>query len=368
MLETQIARARTLKIHFYGCEEADSRPQLTIFRCLAKHSSLWGELSISLTSDLVPVLVTCRHRIPSLRRLWILWEQSESQRAVESMDAFHSAPSLVNAGICNEYRFIPISLPGHQLTRYDVDAPWKAHEEILKIAQNLVEARIMINFDTEPWPEQVDIIGLLHLRRLYVSLPETLRYLRTPALQEVAFRIYEDGSDPDLFSDIESFVVRSACNLRRVCFKGVPDTPTISDILHKAPSITELAILAYSRPGRVLNTQFQAANTLLSHLTTLNSTGGLTVAPQLCAIEFGCAGETSIDYALYLKMLEARWRAQNCAFQTATLLTESGLGPDPVTLDGLYSLREDGLDLLLLHGDKGAEVMGYWTYNSNWTC
>ncbi|KAJ7483454.1 hypothetical protein FB451DRAFT_1129354 [Mycena latifolia] len=41
MLETQLARARSLKIHLYGCEESDSRPQITAFECLAQHSASW---------------------------------------------------------------------------------------------------------------------------------------------------------------------------------------------------------------------------------------------------------------------------------------------------------------------------------------
>ncbi|KAJ7483451.1 hypothetical protein FB451DRAFT_1170051 [Mycena latifolia] len=39
MLETQIARARNLKIHFYGSEKSDSQPQVATFQCLARHSS-----------------------------------------------------------------------------------------------------------------------------------------------------------------------------------------------------------------------------------------------------------------------------------------------------------------------------------------
>ncbi|KAJ7493753.1 hypothetical protein FB451DRAFT_448654 [Mycena latifolia] len=364
ILEIQIARARSLKIHLYGCEESDSRLQLPVFQCLSLYSSRWEELSISLTSELMPCLASLRNRIPCLRRLWISWSQPESQASVDSIDAFNAAPSLLDAGIYNEYRHVPILLPSRQLTRYQHDAPWTVHAAILKLAPNLVEARLTGAFDDdEPWPEPGDAIDLLHLRRLYISQSGSLMYLRTPALQEIALRIYKHY--PELLPDLESFAVRSACNFRRVCFEGSPDVSTASEILHKYPSITELAIVVLT-PGGDEDDECEAANALLSHLTISNSPGATAVSTQLCAIEFGCDGKTSIDYALYLKMMESRWREQNCAFKSAALLIDSGPGPNPATLDGLDSLRKDGLDLLLLHGEEAAFIIAGWTYNSTW--
>ncbi|KAJ7483350.1 hypothetical protein FB451DRAFT_104841 [Mycena latifolia] len=183
MLETQIGRARNLKIHFYGDEKSDSLPQISIFRSLAEHSSSWEELSIGVTADLLPLLATVRDHIPSLFRLWIQWEISQSQTAEEPIDVFHTAPSLLDAGINNHYRhlFVPILLPSHQLTRYENDAPWTVHQGILKLARNLVEARLAI-FDDESSPEYGDIIELPCLHRLYVSHRAILEHLRTPAL------------------------------------------------------------------------------------------------------------------------------------------------------------------------------------------
>ncbi|KAJ7483418.1 hypothetical protein FB451DRAFT_1439441 [Mycena latifolia] len=226
MLETQIARARSLKLHFYGDKTYNSGHQIAIFQCLAQRSSVWEELSIGLTSDLCPVPATIRDRIPSLRSLWIEWKDWESSTAVEALAAFHSAPSLFDVSIYNEYRFIPVSLPAHQLARYDVDAPM-VHEEVLKMASNLVEARLSIAFDNEPSPEHCEIIDLPHLQRLYVSDTGLLRCLRAPALRETGFRMDED--DLDL--------------LRVFHPPGSLDACHVNEILQKYPSITELAIL-----------------------------------------------------------------------------------------------------------------------------
>ncbi|KAJ7691952.1 hypothetical protein B0H17DRAFT_1062243 [Mycena rosella] len=365
MLDTQIVRARNLKIHLHGSEQFDSRLQIAIFQRLAECSFLWEELSISLTSDLGPLLATLRDRVPLLRRLWVFWNSAESQ-GEESIDCFDTACGLVDATIYSQYRFIPIHLPAHQLTRYDIDGPWAAHRSILKAAPNLVEARISINFDEEAWPEQEAILDLSRLRRLYVSHTNIFNYLRTPALQELACNFWRDDPNQLLLPDLDRFLIRSACNLRRVCLRGSPDVPTSSEILQKYPSVTELMIITPSI-GLDLATLCKETNALISHLTIPNPTGSATVSPQLSAINFGCETESYMDYDLYLKMLESRWRAEGCALKSAALLTESGPGPNPATLDGFASLRKDGLDLLMLHGQEGGDVMGAWMYAPQWT-
>ncbi|KAJ7434795.1 hypothetical protein FB451DRAFT_1571818 [Mycena latifolia] len=275
MLETQIARARNLKITIYGCKHADSLPQVAVFQSLAERSSLWEELSIGLISDMVPIIVTLRNRIPSLRRLWISWNDSENLTAADLSDAFHIAPSLLEAGFHNGYHLATAPFPVHQLTWYQLNATWTIHAGILKLAQNLVEAHLAI-FGNEPWPEDGDIIELPRLRRLYVSHGSILDYLRTPALQEITFRTRE--ADQDLLPTLDSFLIRSACALRRVCFRRYPDARTIIDILKKFPAITQVTILTWNRDGDLYN-HCIAANTLISYLTVPNPPGSTAVSP-----------------------------------------------------------------------------------------
>ncbi|KAJ6580707.1 hypothetical protein B0H19DRAFT_1112157 [Mycena capillaripes] len=93
MVETQIARARRLKVHFYGYQTSDFRPQVEIFQCLIKHSSRWEEFSLTLTSHLFPLLVSLRDRVALLRRMWIQWDAPDGQAAMEWIDCFQTAPS-----------------------------------------------------------------------------------------------------------------------------------------------------------------------------------------------------------------------------------------------------------------------------------
>ncbi|KAJ7862993.1 hypothetical protein B0H13DRAFT_2204066 [Mycena leptocephala] len=242
MVETQITRAQTLKIHFYGCEASDSRPQIELFSALAKHSSRWEELSLGLTVALVHVLPTLRDCVPFLRRLWIEWESEDSQAGLESVDCFQVAPSLVDASVFNEDRFIPVSLPIHNLTRYHLNCPWRTHAGILELAKNLVVAYIAVSFDEEPWPPSSETIELGSLLRLFVSHAEVLDNLRTPHLEEIAVA-FLPGEAPSLPTHLSSLIIRSLCPLRRLCLAGGPAPGPTAEILSKIPSIVDLGII-----------------------------------------------------------------------------------------------------------------------------
>ncbi|KAJ7113903.1 hypothetical protein C8R44DRAFT_795944 [Mycena epipterygia] len=236
MVKTQIQRARTLRIHFYGRERTtDSRPEIKMFRLLAEQSSRWTELRLELTSQLLPLLVSLRRRLPSLRRLWIQ-SVSTSQTSVGSIDCFQAAPCLVDATIRNYgHSHAHILLPAQHLTRYDLSGTWEMHRDILKLAQNLVEARIII-FD-EPSGEVIDV----PLQRLYTRTADVFDFIRAPALSEIT--IYVDGDDDHDLPHLDLLVARSGCTLRRLSFEGLPTAHIATHVLPKHPSITELAIV-----------------------------------------------------------------------------------------------------------------------------
>jgi hypothetical protein len=145
-----------------------------MFQLPLQHSSRWRELNLGLTSTVVQLLTSLRERLSSLKKLWIQWYGPESQSAVQFIDCFESASSLVDFGVYNESRFIPVAQPISQLTRYQLDGPWEEHKRILKLAPNLVEADITADFDDESWRGVDRIIDLPSLRRRYASDPGTL--------------------------------------------------------------------------------------------------------------------------------------------------------------------------------------------------
>ncbi|KAJ7643411.1 hypothetical protein DFH06DRAFT_1477175 [Mycena polygramma] len=365
MVETQIARAQTLKIHFYGCEDTDPVPQIELFQCLAKHASRWEELSLELTSALFPLLASLRGHVPSLRRLWIQWDCEESQMAADSIDFCQSASSLVDAGVLSQYRFIPFSLPAHQLTRYDLDAPWETHRHVLKLAPNFVEARICVVFDhDEPWPDPHEFIDLPSLRTLLVSHSEILQFLRFPLLEKITMQLSEEDG-PEVVNHLKYALIRSFCPLRSLCIHGHADHSMTVTILRECCSPDELIVLVNTPAAST------EANMLMQKLTISDVNEGTIVAPQLSHIFLGFVNKSCVERGGFLDMAKSRWKTETCAFQRATLLIDSTTADpyydDTATAGDLDSLRDEGLDLVLLTGTATSDVMDKWLCRARWT-
>ncbi|KAF8211005.1 hypothetical protein K438DRAFT_1808620 [Mycena galopus ATCC 62051] len=354
LVKTQIERTKALRIHFYACSRTESVPQSQMWELLSQHSLRWEELSVGITWDMLSSLPALHDRLSSLKRLWIQWEGPENPTTVPSIDCFQSTPSLVEFAVNT---FIPVAVGLHQLTRYQFVAPWLAHRCMLEQTWNLVEAYI-INFDDEPWPEIGSIINLPSLRRLHLSDPKILNYLRAPSLEGLFFWVSR-GEPPDIL--VESFLDRCACPLRRLGLSGFPDAHTTTQMLQKFPSITELVIVLDDDDART------EIDSLISTLTVTGSVSGSSavVAPQLSSLFFGCEDDNNINYQMFLRMLKSRWEAEDCALKNAALVTGC-CGPDPATLGALCALRQEGLDLLLRSGVEASEEINGWLYATTW--
>ncbi|KAJ6467989.1 hypothetical protein C8R47DRAFT_1152137 [Mycena vitilis] len=361
-LKTQIARATKLDVHLYGCQTSDSWPQVEALQSLMEHIGRWVGFSIALTTALLPLVAGIRDRVPLLRRVWIEWSDAASQAAAESIDCFQTAPSLVDAGICGggrrAHRWIPVYFPWHQLTRYDIGVSWKVHHEFLRLTPNLVEARIHIVFNDDPWPEYVVNIDLVCLRRLYVSHMDITRFLTLPIVEEIVVEMHDNDDGPAIQSHLAPSLERFSGPLRRLCFMGCPDGDTIAQVLQKLPSIVEFEVAVDD-----LDSSTQA-NILMSLLMASTNAEGTTLAPQLRVLSFGCEDKVSIDYERYLQLMTSRWEAEHCALKTTALLVSSGPGPGATILRGLETLRERGLDIILQDGECAEDMICDWTFET----
>ncbi|KAJ6580862.1 hypothetical protein B0H19DRAFT_486541 [Mycena capillaripes] len=361
-VETLIQRSPKLKIHFYACPDKDFRHQIRMFELLSQHTSRWEEFSLGLTPAIVPLLPALRDRLTSLKRLWIQWNGSPEGLPTESIDCFQTARSLIDAGFTSQYQFLPISLPLHQLVRYQLDGPWGIHKDLLRLAPNLVEARVIIDFEEEPqhWLNSRDtIIDCLHLQRLFVSEPELLDHFRAPLLDHLALSV---EAKSDLPQHLEAFLGRSGCPLRKLCLDGCPDALATTTILQKLPCITELSIIIYEIEAS------QQINNLMSTLTVSKTAGSTVVAPQLRSLCFGCQETGYIDYGAYLEMLKSRWNLMEVRALTAAALVwdYNIVGPDLATLRGLHALRRDGLDLLMIEDEGAVNELDAWACSTSW--
>ncbi|KAJ7605295.1 hypothetical protein FB45DRAFT_953411 [Roridomyces roridus] len=295
LVRTQVERARQLKIHFYGTEESNSAAQIKLFDFLSEHALRWEEFSVQLTPALVPRLGVLRGRLPSLKRLWIQWDKEESHLGDDPIKCFEAASSLLDVGM-QAYlmgRSTPIHFPAHQLTSYRLRGPWEMHQQVLKMAPNVVEAQIF----TSSQPEASGAtLNLLHLRRLYVSEPTVLDHIRAPRLDEIA--IWTNRPE-GMVDRLDSFLRRSSCTtLRQVHFRGLPHTGATAEILRKYPSITSL-VLTFIGNG----TEEQSTS-LHDHLTMLclQNESMSVLSPHLIDISLGSTVSIPIDYPRFLKM------------------------------------------------------------------
>ncbi|KAJ7457215.1 hypothetical protein B0H11DRAFT_1925153 [Mycena galericulata] len=375
LVKIQLERAQKLRVHFYGSEYTDALPQIEMFALLSRYSARWENLSLGLTSHLVPLLPALRDQLPLLSKVWIQWDGPQSQDSVESIECFLAAPALSDVGIYNEYRRVAIPFPAQHLTRYDLDGPWELHRDVLALAPNLLEARIQISFEHEFPPfvaaTPAGILVVPSLRRLFASHAEILDHLAVPALDEIAFYM-DEASGWDVLRALPPFLARSGCSIRRLTLTGSPPAYTALDILHRAPSITALALICDIDGGE--DACAEAVNHLISSLiipdpdSDPNITATTAPGPQLSEIYVGCRNTTYIDHDLYLTMLQSRWRAANMkrTLKAVTLLTHLGSGPSQTTLDGLEALRRDGLDVCLMEGQDALTGIEGWTYISDW--
>ncbi|KAJ7609117.1 hypothetical protein FB45DRAFT_1067140 [Roridomyces roridus] len=347
MLQAQLRRSgmRNLDIQFFGYENDNTTEQVKLFDLLSEHSARWETLYIQLSSALVPRLAQLRGRLPSLQRLWLQWDSEQSQLGVDSITCFRTAPSLFDAGVANKAHFIPVLVPAHQLTTYRLHGPWKMHLHVLKLAPNIVSARIITAFDgEEPWPEPgPQTIDLVHLQRLYVSDQRILDYLRAPHLAELAVRLSVTDGESILVNSLDALFVRSACAPQKLYLKGISSVITLG-ILKKHPFITAIT-LAFLAGG---------TDAMEAHMTML---ADVSEYQHLREISFGAFDSMPIDYPLFLRMLKSRLRS---SLRAASFFAIEGPDPDPVTLAGLDELRDGGLDLRVESGPEAQTGINVW--------
>ncbi|KAF7353382.1 F-box domain-containing protein [Mycena sanguinolenta] len=359
LISTQIERARLLKIRFFGHENYDSHPQIALFNLLAEHSPRWEEFEVQLTSDLVPHVRTLD--FTPLRRAWVQWDTAQSQTPeYDTVDFFQTSTSLIDVGVYCEYRFLPTRLPVlHHLTRYDFDAPWETHSQLLKSFPNLQEVRIQHDFDeNEDWPESGEPIDLLHLRWLFVNDVTALNYLRAPSLQEIAIHLSDTEDAKEICHSLERFLERSSCLPYGLRIEGLVDT-SIAAILKKCPSFTEIAVISDNEEDEDEYTKRE----ILSLFTVVESDPTKTDFPHITEIGYAFRQNPGALLPPFLTMLESRWNFGDCALKSAKFVAlHSDVHWDPESMAGIQALQNAGLRVSLLSGDDADNCFDQWLF------
>ncbi|KAJ6454390.1 hypothetical protein C8R45DRAFT_1037970 [Mycena sanguinolenta] len=366
MVNKQVERARSLKIHFFGSQNCDPDAQIAVFELLASYSSRWEDLSIQLTSHLVPHMKTTHHDLTSLLRVWVQWDTTFGSQPPEldSIDFFQPAISLVEIAVICEFRFVPTRFPVmHQLTGYDLAAPLHVHCALLKSLPNLQDVHIRRFFDDDedpPVPE--DVIGMPHVRRLYVTDHTTLDHLRAPSLNELSLAT----NAAENHGSLERFLMRSSCSPHRLRIQGALHAPSMAAILQKYPSITEITVTDEFEGDE--NIQRDIFSSFLTLFTTSNSTLSAMALPHITKIGFACENGGAVLCPLFINMVESRRSVGECALSSAELLLiNPDVHPDSQSMARIETLQKAGVEVSFWLGRAARTRSDRWFHTSQWT-
>ncbi|KAJ6460594.1 hypothetical protein C8R45DRAFT_941683 [Mycena sanguinolenta] len=230
LIKLQMNRARSLKIHFFGSEDSN---QIAPFKLLAEHSDPWEELWCSSSGA--------------------LWSQME-----DSVDFFQTAIDF---------------------TRYDLDAPWETHRELLKSLSKLEEVLIRRDYDLDGnWPAPGEPIS--------VSRGTT-----------VEIGIVACGAD--CTARLGTFILRSACSPHALRIEAVLP-PSIAEILRKYPAFIDIAVIPPDN-DHVARVMFSA---FISLFTVSQTTPPTLAFPHVTDIGFAFYNADPLARA----QIHGRWR------------------------------------------------------------
>ncbi|KAF7305206.1 hypothetical protein MKEN_01235800 [Mycena kentingensis (nom. inval.)] len=373
LLQTHLDRASQLEVSFWGSEKVDVEAQLPALQLLIDHAHKWTELAIVLTPALFPMFSALRgDQLPALRRVNLTWHDEEGVFDVPAdggpasplpLRTFETAPVLTEIGISLRKCFVPTPLPASNLTWYCLDAPWDVHRTLLAETVHLEAAHITVDFDSDvEWPERnaEDVVCLTRIRRLYVSHPEILEYISTPALQEVAFRT--DGDDLEFIGSLVRLIACCFCSISSICLNGSPTLVGVTTILDFAEVLCpETVRLAFN----VSEIDWEEVKRILQCFADpMSKRNGHGI--RALALLFD--KKNRLDYELLMKMFRAREReaAEGCVLRQVHLIVENP--PKKWTASELATFHEflaqdKELDVVYCEaGREFAEALDDWIF------
>ncbi|KAJ7763666.1 hypothetical protein DFH07DRAFT_1059309 [Mycena maculata] len=210
------------------CEEAD------LLNMLVDHCLRWNTFALSYYREgLHWNIQSIRGRLPVLRELAISEEQRND---IRPLDYFQVAPQLRHASVLMGASLKTVKLPFPQLLRYKGTDNWNGHIAVLRIASNLVDCALDVEYITKT-PGPFTRVWLPRLHRLAVTNSKFLDYLEAPGLQEFHF------SGPT--SAVVSFLQRMPCKLQKIFFHDCHSSnppPDFPPLLRAAPTITDMGV------------------------------------------------------------------------------------------------------------------------------
>ncbi|KAJ7740821.1 hypothetical protein B0H16DRAFT_1728835 [Mycena metata] len=351
MVQRHIQCATALKIHFRASSsEACRKYQMELFELLLEHSSRWTQLYLIAHPDFLPLVRGVDHGFPHLQRMFV---DADVTTFIGNISAFTSTAASVQEISLSVDSTVVIQVPlsAHLLTHYDIDASWLIHTRILRVATQLISARIKLNLpknrvpkDAANVPPQVPYIVLPRLNRLSLHTTEThaLRFLKTPALTRLGLCPSSKWAD-----GIADLVARSGCTILSLSlFRHCSSIDEVAKVLNAHVSIVELNMF---NSNLVKDIQLWS---MVSHTVQR-----IAIVPS--------EDNPVFDYEAFLNIAEARGQMQNTV-ETCLILRQAVRRPMGVDLERFQSLARSGSEVVVLEGDDALDAVQDLTGVPRW--
>ncbi|KAF8966047.1 hypothetical protein BDZ97DRAFT_1917754 [Flammula alnicola] len=225
----------------------------------------------------------------------------------EPPNMFLSAPKLLDVDLSG-YNFPAMVLPWEQLRRFKTQFLTVAEcLKVLRRSPNLKECHLESVYSPEILPSpmadtlysELESLDVMLIKGAAISLLDSVTL---PSLREL--RIHYSGPGGFLLSAISSLVLRSACNLHRLCIeKQNFNDDDLIPCLETVPSLSHLRLTVL---GDGLHPSTALTNKLVS-MMNLAHNSGQPLLPNLESFEY--RGRIMCDSTSLVDMLSKRWHS-----------------------------------------------------------
>ena len=199
----------------------------SLLKLMVEHALQWREASFTIPKGFLRTLSLVKDRVPRLESLHLYLLEDNSSR----VKCFQNAPALRRVSFHSNLLH-PQFLPWAQITEYKADYG-DFVMPCLKLMPNLLALQLENQHVKKP-------IGLVleKLCRLDVSRSPLIRYLTTPALQEIIVNLITE------LPSIIDLIKRSGCRITALTFEytlgSIGDTSILIEFFKSLPSLVVL--------------------------------------------------------------------------------------------------------------------------------
>lgn len=241
------SRQLPLSVVIRACHmKSNDVPQTqSTWRILLSLSHRWRTVELIVgTSSLTDDLRECKGRMPILQSLKIsLYFDLEV-----ALDAFDSAPCLVQVKLMRWQRVDVGVLPLNQLKRFTIILEWnnlyqtRRLHSLLPVLRNVEELQFLLFISDAPILEYPSVY-LGHLRFLQISHPSMLSWIKAPSLEHLHVEDRSYYTKKDLYREkLLHFVQHSSCHIRQLTLQCC-DVLTAFSIMEILAHVNKLSIV-----------------------------------------------------------------------------------------------------------------------------